>query len=35
MEKQTSTRLAWATLIGSVTLTILIWVAGYAARGAF
>jgi succinate dehydrogenase / fumarate reductase cytochrome b subunit len=35
LEKDTSTRLAWATLIGSVTLTILIWVAGYAARGAF
>lgn len=35
MEKRTSTRLAWATLIGSVTLTIVTWIAGYAARGAF
>jgi succinate dehydrogenase / fumarate reductase cytochrome b subunit len=34
-EKETSTRLAWATLAGSVTLTILVWIAGYAARGAF
>jgi succinate dehydrogenase / fumarate reductase cytochrome b subunit len=35
LEKHTATKLAWATLIGSVTLTILIWIAGYAARGAF
>lgn len=28
MEKETSTKLAYATLIGSVTLTILIWVIG-------
>lgn len=32
MEKETSTRLAWATLAGSVVLTILAWVAGYAMR---
>jgi len=25
-------RLAWATLIGSVVLTMLVWIAGYAAR---
>jgi succinate dehydrogenase / fumarate reductase, cytochrome b subunit len=34
MGKETSTRLAWATLAGSITLTILIWIAGYMARGA-
>ena len=28
----TSTRMAWATLAGSITLTILIWIAGYATR---
>lgn len=33
--KETSTRMAWATLAGSITLTILIWIAGYAARGGF
>ena len=27
-EKATSTRLAWATLIGSVTLTALVWLVG-------
>jgi succinate dehydrogenase / fumarate reductase, cytochrome b subunit len=32
--KETSTRLAWATLAGSVTLTILIWIAALMARGA-
>jgi len=35
MEKATSTRMAWATLIGSVVLTLLVWIAGYAARGGF
>ena len=34
LEKHTSTRLAWANLAGSIVLTILIWIAGYAARGA-
>jgi succinate dehydrogenase / fumarate reductase cytochrome b subunit len=33
MDKQTATKLAWATLAGSVTLTVLVWVAGYMARG--
>ena len=33
LEKHTSTRLAWANLAGSIVLTILIWIAGYAARG--
>lgn len=28
----TSTKMAWATLAGSITLTILIWIAGYATR---
>lgn len=35
MEKETSTRMAWATLIGSVILTLVVWVAGYAVRGGF
>src|SRR5690606_6764188 len=35
LEKATSTRMAQATLIGSVVLTLLVWVIGYAARGAF
>lgn len=33
MEKHTATRLAWATLAGSVTLTLLIWIVGIMARG--
>ncbi len=32
MEKHTATKLAWATLIGSIILTILIWVAVFALR---
>lgn len=28
----TSTKMAWATLAGSITLTILVWIAGYATR---
>lgn len=31
-DKDVSTKLAWATLIGSVALTILIWVLGYVVR---
>ena len=31
--RETSTRIAWATLAGSVTLTVLIWIAAFAARG--
>lgn len=31
-DKETATKLAWATLAGSVTLTILIWIVGYALR---
>lgn len=33
-EKHTATRVSWVTLAGSVILTILIWIAGYMARGA-
>lgn len=32
MDKRTATALAWATLAGSATLTVLIWIAGYMAR---
>jgi succinate dehydrogenase / fumarate reductase cytochrome b subunit len=35
LEKHTASKLAWANLAGSMVLTILIWIAGYAARGAF
>ncbi len=31
-DKETSTKLAWATLAGSIILTILIWIVGYAMR---
>lgn len=31
-DKETSTRLAWLTLGGSVSLTVLIWIVGYAVR---
>jgi succinate dehydrogenase / fumarate reductase cytochrome b subunit len=34
LEKHTASRIAWAGLVGSVTLTLLVWVAGYMARGA-
>ncbi|RUV66663.1 MAG: succinate dehydrogenase, cytochrome b556 subunit [Mesorhizobium sp.] len=34
LEKDTASRIAWATLAGSIVLTLLIWVAGYMARGA-
>lgn len=30
MQKQTSTKMAWATLAGSITLTVLIWIVGLA-----
>ncbi|WP_159587605.1 succinate dehydrogenase, cytochrome b556 subunit [Chelativorans xinjiangense] len=33
--KQTSTRIATANLIGSVVLTLLVWIVGYAVRGGF
>ncbi|NGN42014.1 succinate dehydrogenase, cytochrome b556 subunit [Mesorhizobium sp. CGMCC 1.15528] len=33
LEKRTASKIAWATVIASVALTVLIWVAGYMARG--
>ncbi|MGE0500999.1 MAG: succinate dehydrogenase, cytochrome b556 subunit [Rhizobiaceae bacterium] len=35
LEKHTASRIAWTTLVASLLLTVLVWVAGYAARGAF
>ena len=35
LEKHTASKIAWATLAGSIMLTLVIWIAGYAARGAF
>ncbi len=35
LEKATSTRMAKASIVISVLLTVLIWVAGYAVRGGF
>ena len=32
MEKKSSTKLAWATIVLSIILTILLWFAGYAIR---
>ena len=34
LEKHTASKIAWATLAGSILLTLLIWIAGYMARGA-
>lgn len=31
-DKDVTTKMAWATLAGSIVLTILVWIAGYAAR---
>jgi succinate dehydrogenase / fumarate reductase cytochrome b subunit len=33
LEKTTASRIAWATLAASIVLTVLVWIAGYAARG--
>lgn len=33
LEKHTASRLAWANIAGSIVLTVLVWIAGYAARG--
>lgn len=33
LEKYTASKLAWATLAASLALTLLVWIAGYAARG--
>lgn len=35
LEKHTATKFGWATLVTSVTLTVLVWAAGLYARGAF
>lgn len=35
LEKDTATKMAKATIAGSIVLTILVWIAGYAARGGF
>ncbi len=32
LEKETARKFAWMTLAGSVTLTILVWIVGYAIR---
>jgi succinate dehydrogenase cytochrome b subunit len=34
LEKHIASKIGWATLAGSVLLTLLIWIAGYMARGA-
>jgi succinate dehydrogenase / fumarate reductase cytochrome b subunit len=34
LEKHTASKFAWASLAGSIVLTLLIWIAGYMARGA-
>ncbi|TPK82232.1 succinate dehydrogenase, cytochrome b556 subunit [Mesorhizobium sp. B2-4-12] len=34
LEKHTASRIAWATLAGSILLTLLIWIVGYTVRGA-
>ena len=33
LEKHTASKLAWANIAGSIILTVLVWIAGYAARG--
>jgi succinate dehydrogenase / fumarate reductase cytochrome b subunit len=33
LEKHAASKIAWATLAGSVVLTLAIWIAGYMARG--
>ena len=35
IDKHTASKLAWASLAVSLALTLLIWIAGYAARGGF
>ena len=35
LEKHTATKFAIANLVGSIVLTVLVWIAGYWARGAF
>lgn len=33
LEKHTASKIAWASLVASFVLTILVWIAGYAVRG--
>jgi succinate dehydrogenase cytochrome b subunit len=33
LEKHAASKIAWATLAGSISLTLLVWIAAYAARG--
>ncbi len=33
LEKHTASKIAWATVVGSIILTLLIWVVGYMVRG--
>ncbi len=33
LEKRTASKLAWATLIGSLSLTVVLWIVGVVARG--
>ncbi|WP_457939576.1 succinate dehydrogenase, cytochrome b556 subunit [Mesorhizobium sp. 10J20-29] len=33
LEKHTASKLAWANIAGSIILTVLVWIACYAARG--
>ncbi len=33
LDKDTTTRMAWLTLAGSIVLTLLVWIAGYLVRG--
>jgi succinate dehydrogenase / fumarate reductase cytochrome b subunit len=33
LEKHTASKIAWVTVVVSIVLTVLIWVAGYMARG--
>lgn len=34
LEKHTASKIAWATLVGSIVLTLAIWIVGYLVRGA-
>lgn len=34
LEKHTASKIAWATLVASVLLTLLVWIVGYSVRGA-
>ena len=33
LEKEAASKIAWATLAGSIALTLLIWIVGYIVRG--